>query len=214
MQLSLPKYDERVLFVGSNGTGKSILAARLLAQFPRYVVIDVKGDVPIEGTVLTSPTDIRWRFAKRIVYRPRRQWMFPEAHRYVLDRLYERARGIRSREDKRFVLYIDEALYLANEGARRPLISLAVTTRSLGMGLWGSAQRPRTIPVEMRSEAWRWYVFSLGYEEDEKEIARYTKGELTAEELRVGTEQYSFYEIMRKSGSTGLKITHYPPLRI
>jgi hypothetical protein len=189
----------------------------MLAEYPRVVIIDLKGDVPYPAdgyTVIRSPLDkLKWRFASHIMYRPDAKYMNGAAHSYVLQEMYNRAkkRGKRSP----FILYVDEALFLANTGAGTWLANLAVATRSMGLGLWVSSQRPKNIPVELRTEAWRWYIFYLSYKSDEKEVSEYTKGRLSPEQLEQGTQSFSFYEIRRGSGSMGrLAIRHYPPVKV
>ena len=208
--ISLPSYEERVLFLGANGSGKTHLATRMLASYPRWIVIDLKGDVRVseDETVVRSPSDWKWRFADKIIYRPKIEYMDGFYHRYVLRQLYERAR--KKGRKQPFILYVDESLFLSRSGASAMLANLAVATRSLHMGFWCSSQRPRNIPVEIRTEAWRWYIFYLMSLEDEKEVSRYTKGQLSIEDLEQGTENYSFWEIKRgKERSNVLSIHHY-----
>lgn len=212
-QISLPSYQERVLYCGSNGSGKTVLATNMLQHYERYVVIDVKGDVKIPGVVIKKPKDIRWRLAKRIVYRPDAKYMNKSDYYTVLYNLYQRAK--RRGKRRPFIVYIDEALFLTMQGCARPLASLAVATRSMGMGFWCASQRPRNIPVEIRTEAWRWYIFYLSDIQDEQEIERYTKGRIKAKDLEQGTMSYSFYEIRRGEDSMGrLDVAHYPPLAL
>ena len=66
-----------------------------------------------------------------------------------------------------------------------------------GVGLWVSSQRPKWIPVEVRSETWRWYVFFLDYDEDAKEMVKYTHGRISVDELQEPKQSYSFWEIKR-----------------
>lgn len=203
--------------MGSNGGGKSVLAGQMLASgYPRSVSIDVKGDFdpPLDYTVLRSPDEWGWRNTDRhIVYRPKIEYMGGAWLEEVLFRLFERARKKGKREP--FIVYVDEGLYLSKTGHIQSLAALAVSGRSLNVGLWVASQRPMWIPVEVRSEAWRWYVFYLAYEQDEREVLKYTKGRLSLAQLQEGTANFSFWEIKRGKQSAGkLTISHFPPVRI
>ena len=79
--IDTPGYQERVIFSGANGSGKTILASTFLQYYPRVVVLDVKGDFPIpwdSNYQIRSkppwtgfPNALQWRYgSKRIVYRP------------------------------------------------------------------------------------------------------------------------------------------------
>jgi hypothetical protein len=214
--ITLPSYQERVLFMGSNGGGKTVLAGEMLAGgYPRTVSIDIKGDFdpPMDYKVLSSPNDWGWHYARHIMYRPSRKYTDGLELDFVLRKLFDRAK--RSGKRRPFVLYIDEGLYVALSSRTGTMRSLAVTGRSLNLGLWVSSQRPRFIPVEVRSEAWRWYVFYLSYEDDEKEVIKYTKGRITLAELQNPTDLYSFWEIKRGKKSAGrLSIEHYPRVNV
>lgn len=207
-----PSYQERLLFVGSNGGGKSKLAAEMLAAgYPRTVSIDVKGDFdpPIDYHVLSKPNDLGWRFHNHIVYRPKFEYASGYWLDQVLQKLFQRARAKGKREP--FILYIDEGLYLATSARTGTMRALAVTGRSLNVGLWVSSQRPKWIPVEVRSEAWRWYVFYLSFDEDEKEVLKYAKGRINLAELQNPKDLYSFWEIKRGTESAGrMSVKHYP----
>ena len=132
---------------------------------------------------------------ERVLYRPSPEYRTRYWLEAVFRRLYNRASKIGKR--KPFIVYVDESLLIAKLGAVRYLAALAVAGRSLGVGLWTASQRTKWIPVEIRSEAWRWYVFFLSDEEDEKEVAKFTKGRYTVEDIRRYCRNYAFIEIMR-----------------
>lgn len=212
--ISPPDYEERVLFMGTNGSGKSVLAREMLgAGYPRGVVIDVKGNFSLKQdfVVVRSPEDRKWRAFKSgwVVYRPEPPYNSGAELDDLLARLYMVAR--REGRKKPFIIYIDEALYLAKTGHVQALSQLAVTGRELRVGLWVASQRPKNIPVEVRSEAWRWYIFYLAYQDDEKEVMRYSKGRLSMDELEQGTSDYRFWEFRRQKGGH-VSIRRFPPI--
>jgi GTPase SAR1 family protein len=216
-RLSHPSYEERLLVLGENGTGKSVLLRELLGSgYARSYSFDFKGDFePIQAhTIVRKPDDRGWR-DRHVVYRPRPEFRTPAHVEEVLWWLYNRAQ--RTYDEKRhhqrepFILLVDET-YLF--GRSHALASIAVAGRALGIGLWCGSQRPRNIPVPVRSEAHRIYLFPLGYTEDEVEALKYTKGQLTLEQLREGWENFSFWEIRRSRDSAGRRVvTHFPPVR-
>lgn len=218
-----PGYKERIFFVGANGSGKTILASRLLAPYQRAIVFDVKGDFPIpwadgEYSLFTKPPTsgflnwFGWHGAmERIVYRPVRPYDSGKHAVAFLDWCFDRAR--RGKGERPFVLYLDEGGWMAYSGTREAIARLAITGRSLNLGLWISAQRPRGIPVEVRSEAWRWYVFYLRSFEDRKEIISYLDYRISERELESSTLDYQFWEIRRGQGGK-MNYRRLPPIRL
>jgi energy-coupling factor transporter ATP-binding protein EcfA2 len=220
VKISPPDYDERLLVLGSNGSGKSVLVRELLgAGYRRTISIDLKGDfVPLQDhRVVREPDDWRgWR-ARHVVYRPRPPYDSGAPLDQVLWRLYHQAQ--RTYDSKRkvqpapFVVYVDETLALAHSRRTEGLARIAVAGRALGLGLWCASQRPRWIPVEARSEAHRVYVFYLQYEEDERELLKLAKRQLSLEDLQRGWDKWSFWELRRSRTSAGRwEVRHMPPL--
>ena len=212
--LEPPPYAARVLFLGANGSGKSMLASAMLASGYRWVVIDSKGDFPAPRPfrLVRSPDDWHWRWpADHMLYRPRPEWNRGAWLDEVLRRQFVRAQ----REGRRrpFVVYVDEALYLARTGHVQWLSALAVSGRSLGVGLWVASQRPRWIPVEVRSEAWMTFVFYLQHRADEKEVVADSKGLLSEDDMQRAAVDYSFWQLKR--GQAGrLEVRHFPAIGI
>ncbi len=213
-----PRAEERIVLIGTNGSGKSKMAEKLLGAWTGPAVyLDPKGDFtpPGPATVIHKPFGSAWTFhAKgRIVYRPDPDYLNGPSWRGLFRMLWERAR--REGKKRPFLLYVDEAQYIAQQGAQRELANLAITTRSLGMGLICASQRPKWVPVEIRTEAWRWYVFYLTYDDDKKEVAAYTSGRLTAEDLDRDGDPFSFWEIRREGQHPSkLAIHHCKPVRV
>lgn len=212
-------YQERILFLGANGSGKTVLASEMISGYPRAIVLDVKYDFPIpwesgDYIVLDKPPRVgflnalKWVFGSRhVVYRPRRPYDSGEWITYFLDRMFDKGRS--SGKKNPFILYIDEGLWASYAGAWQALARLAVAGRSLGIGLWLSSQRPKVIPVAIRSEAWRMYIFYLRYREDRKEIIDLLEGQFDEWRLQSSTEDYQFWEIRRAKG--GKMVTRLLP---
>jgi hypothetical protein len=226
-QLELPDYEERLLVTGSNGSGKTVFLKVLLrAGWPRWVVVDLKGnfDVP-EGeaqkhVIVHDPSDKRLVTADRVLYRPGPAFK----NRYGLEAafaaLYRRAE-LAGRQGKPFIVVVDETLAISRMRATLWLGNLAVVGREWGCGLWVASQRLAWIPIEVKSEAWRWYVFFQGDEADELQVIRKAKGQLTLPELRQfttpepGQDGPPFVELRRGHATGGrVLVTAYPPVRM
>jgi DNA helicase HerA-like ATPase len=221
-QLELPDYEERILVVGSNGSGKTVFLRALLGAGYRYwVVVDHKGgfipphDPDHKVTMVRDPRDRKLLTADRVLYRPSAQFKTRRWYEYLFQRLYARADAVR-RNGKRFVLLVDETLAIARMRAVLWLGNIAVVGREWGVGLWLASQRLKWIPIEAKSEAWRWYLFYLSDQDDEKEALRFAKGELTLEQLRelTGGMPPPFVELRRGAESGGrVQVKAYPPVR-
>jgi hypothetical protein len=221
--IETPTYQERVFFVGANGSGKTILEAEMLRHYPRVVVLDIKYDFPVpwdedDYALVTRPpmrVNVFDWFSNwhrdRIVYRPAPPYDSGKWITYFLDQMF--ARGRRDGRKKPFILALDEGGWVAYSGAKQALARLAIAGRSLGIGLWIAAQRPRGIPVEVRSEAWRMYVFFLRKRDDRLELLD-TLDDQAVEQDFSGTQgDYWFWEIRRGEGG---KLTYraLPPVRV
>lgn len=216
-------YRERVFVVGANGTGKSYFSGELLTASPRWFAIDLKGDfgedVGLEkrAKVITSYHSsylkLFPRWVPRIIYRPK----FVEYGRVdpLIGYLFDRARGLKKRYGRdhayRFHLYCDETLLQSRGRKTTNLAGVAIAGRSVGMGLIAASQRLAWIPVEVRSEYWRMYVFYLSSREEEIEVVKLSKGRVTPDDLEALGADYSFYELKRQQGGS-ISVVHFPPM--
>lgn len=236
MQLTPPDEKERLLLVGKNGTGKSEVTYALEAAGKyRCTYFDWKGDCnPHQFDAAGQPFavvkrgDDSWGFRnRRVVYRPAHGsfWRTDAGCAQILRRYLVRAshnydsKRRRSREPR--ILIIPEIL-LFGPLTQQVLAEIASGARSLELGLWVETQRPRRIPIVIRSEAWRIYVFPLGYRDDELEVLKYAKGRLSLEQLaeldRASEEKpprHPFIEIVLRSRQGGaIRVTLCPELKL
>lgn len=226
--LARPTYQERLFFVGTNGSGKTKLMREFYLREPRYCVMDPKGDFPKApgDKVVKSPKDFRWNLfpdglwgsglfaVPRILYRPDPKYQPTMDLR--LRWLFYKARKLKKRHRPAFRVGVDEGLFQSkafSNSRPRWLMSSAITGRSLDLGLDLNSQRPSGIPVEIRSEAWRMYVFYLGDQDDMKAILRYAQGTLTIDDLMDLGEDFSFIEVKRTPGGRR-QATRFPPIRL
>jgi hypothetical protein len=220
-----PSYYERLLILGKNGVGKSELTYAVEAggNYRQSIYIDLKGDTePRPPYKLTKRGDERLH-DKRIVFRPEpgSYWRTDEGVAQFINRIFLEARRAYDHKRKRSraprILIIPEIL-LFGPLAQRAIGEIASAARQFELGLWVETQRPRRIPVVLRSEAWRLYVFSLGYEDDELEVLRYAKGRLRLEDLRAGDDDprnHSFFELLlRSKDGAGISVRRCDPLQL
>jgi hypothetical protein len=215
MVIQPPEYQERLLIVGENGTGKSELSFMLdrFGNYRKVIYVDHKGDCVPRGEfrLVTKPDD-RWGWSRgrRIVYRPAHgsYWHSDRGFELVLERLFHQA--VRAYDHKRrrsrepFVVIIQEIL-LFGPRSQKVIGEMASAGRNYELGLWIETQRPRRLPVVCRSEAWRIYAFPLGYQDDEEEVIKYAKGRLSIDAFRELEDSISkqdphpFYELIRRT---------------
>jgi len=224
-QIEAPGYDSRLLLLGTSGSGKTRLLRELLAAgYERWIAIDAKGDFWPKGRDYRLLSRPPWEDPKawgsdRILYRPatadtRKGASLDAVLRWIYERQRARYDDRRRRPGPGLILAVEEAFMLSRSGHTQALSDAAVSGRGLNLGLWVASQRPRWIPVEVRSESDRWFVFPLGYEEDEREVLRYAKGALDLDDLQEAGTAHSFWELVRKMGSSKVRAIWRPPLDI
>ncbi len=206
--LQPPDYEERVLFLGTNGTGKTRLEEELLwaGNYPRWTVVDWKGDFqPIGPHVRTErpPWDDRRSWSQdRVLYQPRTQWdraagSIDQVLLWVFAQAQDAYDRKRRRSRRPRVLVVTEAYRLSRTRHIQGLSDCAVSGRALDLGLWLDSQRPVWLPVETRTEAWRWFLFYLSKGKDREEVLDYFSDALTLDDIERAKEQYSFHEVRR-----------------
>ena len=184
----VPGPDQRALFVGQNGKGKTVGAVTLLmpviGKRPVYVM-DTKGDDIFsrlvshfgDNAVLhTRFQDVaNERNTPLVVYRPDGKEL---GDLNFLDRVcqwfYDR-RGC--------VVYIDEVSQVTG-GMTQPkpgFLNLYTRGRSHGVGVWASSQRPAYVPKIVYTEAQKYYVFFLADKDDRERVAKFTHPSLNAQ---------------------------------
>ncbi|MGH2443421.1 MAG: hypothetical protein ACRDFX_09695, partial [Chloroflexota bacterium] len=177
-------------------------------MYPDFVALDFKGDFQplLERPVIVhDPRDARLAKPGQVIFRPSPEYRSRRWLEYFFARLIARAQRRRP-----FVVYVDEGLTLGHLRAVSNLAILTSIGRSLNCGVWLGSQRLAWIPVELRTEAWRWWIFYLADPEDEKLVLRHAKGQLTLEELRAHAHTFRFFELRRGAESGGqLRVTAF-----
>jgi hypothetical protein len=209
--ITLPRYGEHLAFLGTTGSGKSVLAEQLLNRFENYFAIDTQNSLTLPGSVkITNPKNLslKLKWYKKIRYVPSPDYMNREAWNFVF---YQLSASSSKQKPKPRIVYIDE-IYHTGYGASFPqeLPKLATTGRQKKLSLWISTQRPSMIPIPLLTECKRLYVFYLKYTEDIKKIGKLARGITLTKELEDIKLDFSFYEI---NGITG-DYKHLAPISL
>ena len=179
-----PSPNERLLIIGTTGSGKTTLATNLLRLYNRVVAIDPKqtlgsgerGGGHLPGYRLAKTPRELDRLARRhdyVQYRPDIRYQTPEEWERVYDFLY--------RAGNRAV-YTDEAFDVHHWN--RPPNSLRrcyTSGRELGLCMITATQRPRGIDRRILTESERFAVFHLRDPDDQRFLrSRIGEGRLPA----------------------------------
>lgn len=148
--------DERVVFVGATGSGKTVLAKHFLKRLNRILVVDPKHTFKLDGFARRRSLPL---FGKsfRMIYRPKRDDDLNLAQLF-----HDVFRG------RNATIYIDE---LASLNDMFPistveLIDIARTGRERHVAVWTALQRPRWVPRVFFTEAEAVFQFNLRSGED------------------------------------------------
>lgn len=196
--MKLPPPNSRVAFIGPTGCGKTVLATRMLQNYPNVIVIDPKHQFTFDNPKFNHRIATKWpQFLKYldksrtdglpVIWRPPEDMMEQED----LDRVY----GLAFKRGNTLV-YMDELYFLTNGssfGTRTPWFRACVTAgRSKGIGVWSAFQRPAWIPLIALTETEVRCIFYLRDENDQKRIKEIA-GPLPWNDIRPkGHSKYKF----------------------
>ena len=164
--------NDRALFVGATGSGKTTLAKSLLWGQRHVAVLDPKRtfDMPPEaGATITEDPDVvtNWEGPEMIIFRPGLDVLNnPESVDWFFWWAFERGNTL---------VYIDESAMVTN-GATLPRGYAACIQlgRERGVGTWHATQRPARVPIVLLSESEHIFAFRLRHDDDAERVARYS----------------------------------------
>lgn len=175
--------SDRVMILGTTGSGKTVLAKRLLTNQSRLIVIDPKHTFKADNMRMNKRLSFPpfWKNDFRVILRPRR-----DDDSRLADFL------ITAFKKKNVTIYNDE---LAVMEERYPesmsvLKEIALTGREKRVSLWNATQRPRNVPKIFFTEAEVFFCFTLRSEEDRDHIAGFIGNEV---ESRIPLHEFWYY---------------------
>lgn len=171
--MNFPKREDRVVFIGPTGSGKTVLARRILSRYDQVIILDGKHDDATWGPWKRNPavqTATNLSALERslnhmrdhggsVVYQPPPEHM-RSTNVAALDEVFALAydRG-------RTLVYVDDLVLVARNSAafaRTPYYQDCVTCgRAKFVGIWSSIQRPARVPLVAITESEHQYVFYL-----------------------------------------------------
>lgn len=201
--LQIPEYGKHIVFLGATGSGKSVMAERMLDKYENYFAIDTQDALSIEGKKLNKPEGlgIFLKLYNRIKYVPKMEYINSTAFNYLFKILINSSM---KNKKKSKVIYIDEIYHLGYGASFPSWLPRSITTaRQKGISFWISAQRPRNIPTPVLSEASKIYVFYLNKEEDIDFISGFARTDKAnfKKELINQKDDFSFFEIDARKGT-------------
>lgn len=155
--------DERLIFVGKTGSGKTVLAKHFLSKANRVLVIDPKHTFKLDGyrraRGLPAFTN-DWR----LIYRPRF-----EDDGDLARLIYKLNKG------RECTIYCDELATLTEQfpATTAMLADVARTGRERHVAIWNALQRPRWVPRVFFTEAETIFLFNLRAGEDRAYMAQF-----------------------------------------
>lgn len=189
------KRSERVFIVGQTGSGKSYLAARLLAQTNYVIVIDPKhmftwGHGGKFDDIYESVADLdeHWDGPAAAIYRPSTAEMRAGCQAFF---------SWAWRQGGNILIYIDE-LYDLMDGTGKAgtwLTKIMTQGRAKNLSVWGGTQRPSRIDFRLMSEAQHFFVGLLTVPEDQKRVADMSGATELRTLLRDGPPVFRFYHV-------------------
>ncbi len=152
--------SNRVMIVGTTGSGKTELVKNLLASQNRVIIIDPKHEFKLEGFKVNKNFNYPNAFTKtfRQILRPR-PGRDDERLAEFLYTAYKR---------RNVTIYCDELAVIEESYPETLSVMkvIQVTGRSRHVGIWNATQRPRNFPRTFMTESEVFFMFRLQSAED------------------------------------------------
>lgn len=170
--------NDRVLFVGKTGSGKTFAAKAYARGFKNVIVLDTKGTFEWDGVqVLKTFDQLRKVGEGRFIYRPIDSEMNEDYYDAFFEFCYKRGHT---------VVLVDE-LAQVMESASDILPNwknIMQRGRELNVGIFNCTQRPRGVPKMALSESEHTFCFRLKLDDDRKHMAEFMGREIVEQRLK------------------------------
>jgi hypothetical protein len=178
----VPKIGQRGIILGKTGSGKSVLAKRMIESYPGLIVIiDPKATFKYRSELVESAEDFKSAEGRVLTVRldPDIKNQTEEYNKILKEVYYE----------GNTLLYIDELYGLSENNRTYPSYLNAIYTRGreLNITILAASQRPTWIPLFCLSESEYFYVFQLTMEKDRKRVA-----EIVSPDFSEASTNYDF----------------------
>lgn len=184
--LSLPfpwVQGQHLMMVGDTGTGKSLLASRLIQTFQHTIVLRSKADdIRYPGKLIRKAAAISDPRFDRFILDPKYEEQY--------DEFYKAFRLIWTQ--KHWLVYLDELFGITRLGLTKPIEQLLTQGRSMGITVVGGLQRPVSVTRFALSQAR--HVISFGQEgRDIKLVAEATSPRMGESIATLSQHQFAWY---------------------
>lgn len=173
MKFQLPGANQRAVFVGKTGCGKTTLAQRILRYYPHVVVLDIKGEMTPgswPGFSIYQEFDKlikAGRDDQKRIYQPNIYEQTDEQYENFCKWVYLR---------KNTCLYVDEVFGLCEHSQSIPFHYKGILTRGRqrGIACLQATQSPMNVPHSILSQSELYYVFFCKMPQDRDKIFKIT----------------------------------------
>jgi len=183
-EIVFPSSDNRAVFVGKTGCGKTTLAERVCAHFDNVCVLDSKGELFWKGyQICTNLNDAIRATTGKIIWQPNPHEQNVETYERWFKWIYDR---------RNTVSYVDEVFAICKNSQSIPFWFKAILTRgrSRNVASFNATQEPVQIPRSILAQAEYYFVFKTKLKFDREKIESIT-GITQAEQLTL--KEFEFY---------------------
>lgn len=169
--IGIPSYDQRAVFVGKTGCGKTTLAERVCGQFDNVVVLDSKGELTWKGYIICKSLAEVFRAGNekigKIIWQPNPHEQNEDTYNIYFKWIYDR---------RHTISYVDEVFAICKNSQNIPFWFRAILTRgrSRGIGSFNATQAPVFVPHFILSQSEHYYVFRTKLRGDRDKIEQIT----------------------------------------